>query len=224
MSLYNLYVAPPASLTANNDVAITLGTEFAVNTTCWVTQLRWFRPNAAGTGIRKGALYTVNANGLAGTLIYGPVDFPMGADGSWVVHDMVLRLEPGRYRVAVWHPNPGLYAATSNFFSTGAGGTSVTRGPITVPNAASALGQKQGSYANSAAMTFPASVYLAGAYFSDVTVSDTDPNPPVGALIKVRESESAWTERRAKPKVYAGSGLWTPGKLKHRTSSGWVER
>lgn len=220
MTLHNLFTAGPANLYANPDNAITLGTEFRVNTACWATQIRWFRASGAGEGIRRGAIYWVNTGGLTGTLVYGPVALPAGVDGQWVPLDIpALRLDPGSYRVAIWHPSPGLYVATANYFSTGTGGTNTTRGPITIPNAASALGQKQGSYTNGEAMAFPASVYNAGGYFSDITISDTNPNPPQGIAVKVREAE-AWVSRTARPKVFQ-DGQWKPAPLKRWTGTNW---
>lgn len=223
MTIYNLFTAGPANLYANPDNAITLGTEFRVNTACWATQLRWFRASGAGEGIRRGAIYRVNAGGLTGTLVYGPVALPAGSDGQWVPLDIpALRLDPGSYRVAVWHPGPGLYVATANYFSTGAGGTNTTRGPLTIPNAASALGQRQGSYTNGEAMAFPASVFNAGGYFSDLTVSDVDPAPLPTLALKVRQAD-AWRSLAARAKVRRG-GVWVPANLKYRAGGTWQRK
>jgi len=132
-----------------------------------------------------------------------------------------VELVPGVYRVAVHHPQPGLYVAQSNYYSTGPGGTNQTRGPITIPNVATALGQRQGTFTNSAALAFPNSVYNAGAYWVDVTVSDIDPNPPAtpGLTVKVREGNT-WVTRTARPKVRRGD-TWQPAPLKHWTGTTW---
>lgn len=227
MTEYNLFTASPPNLYANPESALTLGTEFRVDTRCWVVQIRWFRGVDAGSGTRRGMIYRVNPGGVTGTLVYGPVDLPAGTAGAWAALDIpALELTPGTYRVAVWHPSPGLYVATGGYFSTGPGAVTVSRGPITIPNAADALGQRQGSYANGDAPAFPADTYEGGGYYSDVTVTDTDPNPaPQEGLVRVRErtTDGLWVERLATPKGWAPHGEWVEGVLKYRTETGWVE-
>lgn len=222
MTTYNLYTAPPTNLYANPDNAVTLGTEFIVNTRCWATQIRYYRATGSGTGTRTGGIYRVNTGGTTGALVHGPVTIPSAPDGSWAAVNIgQVELVPGVYRVAVHHPQPGLYVAQSNYYSTGPGGTNQTRGPITIPNVATALGQRQGTFTNSAALAFPNSVYNAGAYWVDVTVSDIDPNPPAtpGLTVKVREGNT-WVTRTARPKVRRGD-TWQPAPLKHWTGTTW---
>lgn len=222
MTDFALFDAPPPNLYANPDNAVTLGTEFRVTSTCWAKQLRYFRASGAGEGVRRGGIYRVDAGGTTGTLLAGPVDFPAGADGGWVTVDIPpLELAPGTYRVAVLHPAPGLYVATGGYFSTG---PDKVTGPVTVPTASTAAGGRQGSYTNASALAFPSSTYNAGGYYSDVIITDTNPNPPAapvsGQRFKVR-SGSAWTERDGTAKARVGSA-WVPGVLKYRKNGAWV--
>lgn len=224
MTDYNLFTAAPPNLYANPDNAVTLGTEFTVTTRCWATQLRYFRATGSGTAQRTMGIYRVNAGGLTGSLVTGPVNVPAAADGTWAKVDIPpVELVPGVYRVAVFHPSPGLYVAQANYFSTGPGGTSQVRGPITVPNAASALGQKQGNFTNSSALAFPSTVYNAGAYWVDLTVSDVDPNPAPDTRVPIKVRGSSWESLLARPKVRTASG-WAPARLAHWNGSRWVSR
>ena len=173
MTTYHLFDAAPSLLQSGDEDDVSLGTEFIVTAQCWVTQFRWLRPiNGVDGGIRQAALYLVN-----GTRVVEPVDLGIPAQGEWGATDLPTpyKLAPGRYKVVVRHPL-GRYPAQLGWFA--AGGDEV-KGPVTVPHASNATSGNQGSFGYGSGMVYPDGSYQSAAYFSDVTVTDEDPNPPV---------------------------------------------
>lgn len=221
MATYNIFQSLPSVGPDADTQSASLGTEFVATSQCWITQLRWFRPFGGTEDIRTGALYRVEGDG-SGTLVLGPVAIPTPDPGSWGTVDVgPFRVSSGsRYRVVVFHPG-GRFPVYAGYFSTGGPGASDTiRGPITIPNSVSSTAQ--GAYAYGNSISYPTLTYNGGAYFSDITVTDVDPNPaPSGVPVKVHES-GGFVQYHAKPKVFDGVG-WVPAKLKHYTSSGWQE-
>lgn len=175
MALFNLF---PDTVTNGPDAdtqPVSLGTEFVVNATSYITQIRWFRASGSPTGQRVGALYRVTGP-TTGERVIGPLNLPLPSAGSWGTQDITpYKVQAGeRYRVVVFHPG-GRFPAADAYFSTGPNGQDVVRGPVTVPNTANALGNAQGSYEYGSSITYPTQMWANKAYFSDVTVSDVLP-------------------------------------------------
>jgi hypothetical protein len=154
-------------------------TEFYVTSTCWVTEIRYYRLTTAVTGT-EGRIYRVDSS-TSGTPVDGTyVAMPASGTG-WqprVLPEPVI-LEAGqRYRVAVLFS--GTIALTASYWypSSGLGGSNgISNGPLVAPNSAEVTGGKgQGSYKSSSVMTYPSSSNSGDrqdCYWIDVTVADT---------------------------------------------------
>lgn len=214
MANYNLYVTTP-SIGPDADTSSTvLGTEFIVNQECWVTQLRWLRPAGSDSAVRKAALYE-----STGVLVSPVVDLPMPDFSQWGATDVTpIKLTVGkRYIVAVLHP-AGRYPATGAYFTTGPNGADTVRGPVTVPGSNNS--QAQGSYIYRPVMAMPTETYNGAAYYSDVTITDVNPNPPVDQTITKVFGDNGWESIQSTPKVYI-NGVWTPATVKQWSGADW---
>lgn len=178
--IYNLFELNGALPDATNvdPAAITVGTEFIVTADCWVTELRWYRGNAdESESIRQGGLYRKINGNTPGELLLGPIDMPLplwNAWGTYVLPTPYKLFAGETYRVAMFHPN-GRYPAVSKWFLDGPNASPIVRGPITIPNT---TGIEQGSYNYVWGLNWPDQTFNGAAYFSDVTITDVNPNPP----------------------------------------------
>src|SRR6188472_4226244 len=83
------------------DNAVSLGTEFYVTTTAWVTKVRFLRPTVGDASIRTMALFSTT-NGVAYTWVGGYWPVTPGASGTWSSYTLPnsIQLVAGtRYRV-----------------------------------------------------------------------------------------------------------------------------
>lgn len=223
MTIYNLYddasfAVGPATV---DDQAVSLGTEFTVTGPAWLTQMRWLRPTDEATGqIRIGAIFQQIPGYNAGTLLYGPYTLPTPAQGQWGAYDLptAIALAPGTYRAVVYHP-AARYFAQSHWFDTGPNASNIVRGPITVPNAANAYTQAQGSYAYGTGIQWPSNTFNATAYFPGATFSDTDPT--ASAVTLKRLESGIWTTHLAQPKVLHNSA-WASYHPKYWNGTAWT--
>jgi hypothetical protein len=176
---YNLFpIAAPQLTGFEPGSSIVLGTEFYVTSACWVTQVRYLASTNQEQNTRVMSLWST-ADGTTGTMVAGPFSMPTHTPGDWVTYTLPtpFRLTANlRYRIATRHPE-GSYAATGAYFHDGAGQTTLTQGPVIRPSEADALGNGQGSYDYGTTDFFPSSHFNGGAYYSDVTITDVDPNP-----------------------------------------------
>lgn len=214
MANFNLYATTP-SIGPDADTSSTvLGTEFIVNQECWVTQLRWLRPLGSDSAVRKAALYEAS-----GILVSPIVNLPMPDFSQWGAVDIdPIKLTAGkRYIAAVLHP-AGRYPATAAYFTTGPNGTDTIRGPVTVPGSSNSVAQ--GSYAYSPSMTLPTSTYNGAAYYSDVTITDTDPNPPSPQAVAKIFIDNRWEVTQVTPKAYH-EGVWMTSTVKQWNIDDW---
>lgn len=182
MSLWNLFPTHPGVQPQWADgEAVSLGTQFSVTSPAWAVALRYPHPVASDEIERRtAALYRVNDADGSGTLIAGPVLMPVPVAGEWCSADLPspVPLVPGvSYRTVVLHPH-GHYSAVGRYFVDGDGAFDRDYGPLHVPSALNVLNGRQGSYLYGGAIQFPTEAYNAASYFSDVTVTDTDPTPP----------------------------------------------
>jgi hypothetical protein len=216
MTTYHLFDSTPALAEAADYDDVSLGTEFIVTARCWMTQFRWLRPvNEGGVFVRRGLLYRV-IDGASGTLLVGPIPLATPEAGQWAETDLPepYELVPGRYKVVIQHP-AGRYPAQLNWF----GGATEVKGPITVPNGDDATFQRQGTYAYAAGGAYPTEAFRSAAYFSDLTISDTNPTPTTGIPLKTYES-GVWTHHTAATKVFI-NGLWVPATTKRFEAGNW---
>lgn len=217
MAEYNLYTTTPSIGPDAEGQPTILGTEFRVNQECWVTQFRWLRPTGSDMGTRKAALFEIS-----GVRVSDIVDLPMPAFSRWGATDVApIKLTVGkRYVVAVLHP-AGRYPVTPQYFSgNGPNAQDTVRGPVTVPG--NANGVAQGSYIYRSTMTMPTETYNGSAYYSDVTLTDVNPNPPVSTVATKVYGENGWGIIQATPKVFI-AGVWTPTTVKQWNGDGWTD-
>ncbi|MGZ4659830.1 MAG: DUF4082 domain-containing protein [Arthrobacter sp.] len=178
MTNYNLFAGTPQISASSDGQSINLGTEFYVTSTCWVTQFRVLEASSGGDGAAVSMALYSTTNGTTGTQVVSPVSVTAGAPGTWSTYTLATpyQLTAGtRYRVVARHPT-GYYAATGAFFSTGTGASTTTQGPVVVPNETDAFAGAQGSYNYSASDVFTDGHFNAGGYYSDVTITDVNPN------------------------------------------------
>lgn len=212
MSPYNLFAGTPANLMpAEDDGAVSLGTEFEVQTPCVATQIRWLRAISSGAGQRTGAIYRVSDR----VLLTPIVQLALPDGGTWGATDIdPVELAPGvRYRVVVWHP-AGRYVAEPAHFM----GASRMNGPLLIPNSAGSTAQ--GSYDYGGSIAMPTQTYNGSAYFSDVTVVELPSGPKVP--LKVRGTDG-WQERMAAPRVFGADGEWAAVLPKYWDGSRWSD-
>lgn len=170
---------------AADDTAYTMGLEFDVLETCWLKAIHFWQPSGNGpsSSVRKAGLYEV-VSSVVGDIVHSFADFPATA-ANWNTYtlDPVLQLDPGTtFRACVFHP-AGRYPATSNYYSSGAGGTPLVVGPLRIVDEDLAVGNKQNSFVGSEIPQFPTEAFNSNKYWIDVTVTDEDPNPtPVGNM------------------------------------------
>lgn len=181
MTTYHLFDESPALAATADSGALSLGTEFYVTATSWLTELRYLQPATGGTPTRRTAALYTTTNGITGTLVAGPLLLPVPVDGEWVtgVLPSPVSLVPNtRYRVVIFHPD-GQYSATSHYFDGGA--EDKVSGPLVVPKQANSLSLNQGSYKYDSWIEFPDAQFQGTSYYSDAGITDVDPAlpPPV---------------------------------------------
>ena len=181
MATYNLFPSDPPATTAATDTGSTItSTEFVVTATCWVVQIRWFRPNSTITGARTAQIWRQDSQ-TAGTAIGPQHPLPMPEAESWGTYDLpeAIELAPGRYRIAVMH-SLGRFQRANNYYAAGnPGATAYTNGPITRVAGGNVAPARQAAWVASSSNVFP-SAYSASGYFDDVVVSDVKPAPAPG--------------------------------------------
>lgn len=226
MTLYQLYDNVPPSGTVNDDLGVSVGTEFLVTAQCWLTQLSWQRATDESTGaIRTACLYQMNGPGDGqGLAVYGPVYLPTPAQGEWGIYDLPtpFELTPGiHYKAAVYHHN-GRYTAQAHYFDTGPNATSIVKGPITVLNSPDTMGGiGNGTYNYSNDLQYPFNTFNSTSYFPGATISDVDLT--LSNTINFKRSESGvWVSHSGTPKVYIG-GSWIDKHPQYWNGTGWTD-
>lgn len=172
---------------ATDSTAYVMGTEFWVNKTAWLTQVRYLHPTVGNLTPRTMALYSTT-DGNTGVKVGGDWTMPTPTAGQWCTLTLPfpVRLTANvKYRIATLHPANAGFARTYNYFwsgGSGAGNTQITIGGYLIrPSSAQALNTCQGSYAASATMAFPGQVYQYASYYSDVVITDANPITPYAA-------------------------------------------
>ena len=163
----------PNSNATNDNDGVNLGTEFYVTAQAWVTKLRWYQTTTGtNTSDRTIALYRVDS-ASSGTMVAGPfTSTPSGIGWQSVDLPTAYELTPNqRYRVVTFHP-AGRYTSSSAIFA----GSNYTSGIVVVPSASNATGGHQGSFLYSSSIGFTNNAFGNSYYFTDVTVTDTNPS------------------------------------------------
>lgn len=208
MALWNLFPDLPANLyPAEDDGAVSLGTEFTVQQACRATQIRWIRAISANAAQRYGAIYRVSDRARLTPI----VALALAPEGGWLGTDIApLDLVVGEtYRVVVWHP-AGRYLAAPGFFV----GQPIQRGPVAL--ASSTTSVAQGSYEYGGALGFPAQTFGGASYFADLTLDDAvappvDPEPATKAITIRERTAQGWQDRTVMPRAFSGvDWIYTP--------------
>jgi hypothetical protein len=168
----------PASTYSGAGEYYTLGIEFDVTATCWLTTVWHYRPSG-GLAAAPFAVYSVDAGGATGTLVSGTSGTQPSSGTGWrsTLLSTPVKLAVGTYRAGVYHSNQ-TFAYTSSYWTTGGGSSGRTSGPLTAPNRANSEGTVQGPNrftTTNSGLGFPGRDGLGQLYGVDVTVTDVDP-------------------------------------------------
>lgn len=172
MTDYSIFQAQTGPGSASVDGAVTLGTEFYITSTGYAKALRCWRADTTITGAIVGQVYDV----ASGTAVSGTnVTFSVSGTG-WLTANMTTPVSltiSTRYRAAVFFPSN--YSATSGYWSTGAGASGITNGPLTAPSSGGGPTQSstQGSFTYGSSIAFPSSTFGSSGYWVDVIVTDS---------------------------------------------------
>ena len=158
MAVWTLWNQTGGGSLASDTSSYTLGVEFHVTQPgCTLTGIWWYSASGAGALPGTIALYTVTGT----TLVTSNTASWSGAAGSgWVRASFTSppSLTSGtNYKACVFLQNNGsvnFYSSTVNYWSSGAGGSGVTSGPITAPNNAGAS-PSQDSYNAGTSLAYP---------------------------------------------------------------------
>lgn len=168
---------PPANA-ASDDTAYTMGLEFKALSQAWLKSIGFWQPtgNSPSSATRKALLYKPTAPD-AGDLVVAAVDLPATVSG-WNYYEFGVDaplLDIGsRYKACIFHP-AGRYAATSSYFSSGAGANPIVNGPLHVYDADTATFGAQDTFLANAAPGYPFNSSNSANYWIDVVLTDQDP-------------------------------------------------
>ncbi|MEU0937612.1 DUF4082 domain-containing protein [Embleya sp. NPDC005971] len=176
LSIWNHATVTGPATSEAEETPVSLGTEFMLSATGWVKALHYWRATVAETGTVTGSVYLA-ATGVevAGTVV---TFTPTGTGWQTATITTPVQLTAGvRYILSIHHPSR--YAAgVAAYWSTGPGASGHTNGILTAPSNAAIAGAPlgQGRYEYGPTRQAPASTFNANNYYSDVTVTDVDPN------------------------------------------------
>ena len=145
--LWPNYPTPPGSATSET-TGYTLATEVRLSAACSLDNI-WFYSPAGSTALPSlCAIWNVSSQAVVpGTLNNSPAW--SGAAGSgWVSCAYSdLTLPAGDYKAAVFYGGGATwFQSTIGYWSTGAGGSGITSGPVTAPNTSAATSPGQSTY------------------------------------------------------------------------------
>src|SRR5262249_17420882 len=152
---------PSGAVDANDTSAVNLGLKFTVNTSGFITAVRFYK-ESDNTGAHIGSLWSAT-----GTLLASGTFSNESASG-WQELDFTspVAVTAGTAYVASYFTNAGHYALTSNGLAS-----AVTNGPLT----AQASG---GVYAYGSGNTFPSNTFQASNYWVDAVYSQSAGSTP----------------------------------------------
>ena len=159
--------ASPPTTAATDPAPLSLGTEFYVAADGTVSQIHFWQPTIGADGsTRTVGIYQVST----GTLVQATETLTVAGTG-WQTKTLATPVPitaATRYKVVVFHP-AGQYAATTNYYDTGAGSADHVVGALTIPNNADAA-VGQGTLIYSGAIGWPSVTWNATNYWNDVSV------------------------------------------------------
>lgn len=197
---YLLGASNPTGVTTNASTGFSLGTEFGVTATCWITAIRYYKASPSDFGTPTGRLYTVTT-ATTGAAVSG-TDVTFTGQGSttaagWKQVNLAtpVKLTVGqKYRVAGYFTNGSNFSATNNYWSgAGTGASNIVNGPVTAYSKANATGSIQGSFVAQTTGTFPVYPTTLGSdanYWIDVVVTDVYPFGPADDTAGATDSVS----------------------------------
>lgn len=178
MTDYSVFGATPGpSGNATDGQPLNLAHQVNVTSPCWALGLRYYRGDTAIAGTITGRLWLATG-ASTGTLVDDSLvtfaDPGSGLGWQTALFAAPIPLLGGTYKPTVRFPDR--WPNRPNFWEAGgAGENGLTSGPLTAPNAATALGG-QGSFSAGAATVFPGTASsFASDYGVDLLVTDTDP-------------------------------------------------
>lgn len=171
MTTYNLFTTTPSIASAGTGT-LNLSVEFYVTSAANLTELRFLQPSSgADFGQRDLGLWDL----VSGTMVVTTSVTPGGgSSGTWVVATLgtpYALVVNRRYRAICHYEGSGSsFAATPDYFSSGAGSSGVTNGILVAPNQSGATGNLQGGYSAGGSLG-NVDNSLGTNYWTDVTVA-----------------------------------------------------
>ncbi len=176
MTAYRLWPSTNGAGTATAYNGGPIGMQFSLSSQQPLTGIWVWSPSGATQMPTTIGVYAVTGASLVpGSKVTSP-SWSGAAGSGWIMHaynGSVLLAASTNYKIALFNSGSGTwYSQTSAYWTTGAGASGITNGPITAPNNASAS-PGQDSYAGGSAFGYP-SITAAGVhYWMDVQVGLT---------------------------------------------------
>jgi hypothetical protein len=184
MTSYTLFNSATTTASTRTDGPLNIGLEVRTNQTCWLTGVRFRRPDTTSQTVQFQVWQMQNNAGTLGTLKASGT-FSLGSTSGWkdFTFGTPLKMEysatltyQSYHRLCI---RATRWLETTNYFTTGTGGTSRVVGPVTVPNKTDALGDMQCSYStDSVNFITTAAAPSAQMWWMDMVISDVDPRVP----------------------------------------------
>ncbi len=184
MTDYRLWPATNGAATVNPDTGSSdLGLQFKVTSSNAITitgYWRWVATSQDTNGTHYSFRLYSTTNGTSGSLVTGTT---VTGSGTWTVGAWnftaitpVSLVSGTTYTSACTHTAASAhYPSTNNYWSSGAGGSGITNGPLSAPSSATALGGKQCPYNQPSTGAFPAQyMYISSNYWVDVAITVAD--------------------------------------------------
>lgn len=184
MATYDLFgTAIPSGATSLSTSSATYGLEFYVTSPMDVTYLRYCKGTATLSATAQ--LFSVDStDGTTGTALTSPLTVYNNQAGAAAWYQVAVpspvRVTPGyRYRVAVQSTSA---VCVINFWSSGAGASGLSSGPLVAPTAPNAYGgMQQNRNASTSSLLFPNTAYTSSGYLISMDVVVDDANVTGGA-------------------------------------------
>jgi hypothetical protein len=180
---------PPNRITDSPD-NFTLATEFTLSADCTLDKIWFYSPSVASQLPTECGIWHIASQSLVAGTDIGSPSWSGEAGSGWVSCDYsdanITLTASTKYKVAVVNgaANPNSWnSATLDYWSTGAGGSGISSGPIAAPDEADASSPGQSSYNRGTVFTYPATYDTGGAptYWVDVEVTPSSAQPPVAS-------------------------------------------
>lgn len=184
MAEHRLWPSTNGAGDVNYGSAVTIATEIYVTSDRWIKSFWFYRTSTAinPTAIR---LYQVvsAATGTAVTDTGFTLTAFSGTGWKEIVLPQPVPLTANvRYQVAMFFPATSNCPVTAGYWTTGAGSTGLTNGPLVAPRNSAATGLYQGRFKFATSISYPTENNTAGdCRWIDLTVTDVNPAPTANA-------------------------------------------